>query len=101
MAIKSIEELMEMVNKRVGDNNDDETLSFIADISDTLNNYKSISEDTTNWKQKYEENDNEWREKYKARFFNPEKVSDADNNKKAYDEDEPAVLTYDKLFKEE
>lgn len=100
MAIKSNIEILEAIKERFSENTDDDTISLIEDISDTLNNYQTITEDSTNWKEKYEENDKEWREKYKARFFNPEKIEDVEN-KRTYDEDEPAVLTYDKLFKEE
>ena len=101
--IRSSSEILEAIKERFKEDNSDETLSFIEDITDTVNNYEQITADQTNWKEKYEENDKEWREKYKARFFNPEKIEEVEkeNNKRTYDEDEPAVLTYDKLFKEE
>ena len=101
MAIRSIEEIMESIRTRVGEDTSDETLTFVEDIQDTLNNYKTLSSDTENWKKKYEDNDKEWREKYKARFFNPEPDKGVQNEPQTYDDDEPAVLTYDKLFKEE
>ena len=101
MAIRSIEEIMDSLKTRVGEDTSDETLTFVEDIQDTLNNYKSLTSDTENWKKKYEENDKEWREKYKARFFNPEPDKGVQNEPVTYDEDEPAVLTYDKLFKED
>ena len=103
MAIKTHIELLESIKERFSENTDDETIALIEDISDTLNNYQTITEDSTNWKEKYEENDKEWREKYKARFFNTEKIEEIENKekKRTYDEDEPAILTYDKLFKEE
>ena len=98
MAIRSSTEILEAIKEHFSEDNSDETLAFIEDISDTIHSYEQASADVTNWKQKYEDNDKEWREKYKARFFNPEKVEDT--KPETYDEDEPAVLTYDKLFKE-
>lgn len=101
MAIRTIEEIMESIKNRIGEDTSDETLSFVEDVQDTLNNYSSLASDTTNWKQKYEDNDKEWRQKYRERFFNPEANKGVDNEPDNDDEDKPAVLTFDKLFKEE
>lgn len=63
----SKEELIEKVKAYVGDRTDDETISLIEDISDSM----EVSDGGENWKEKYEELDNEWREKYIARFSEP------------------------------
>lgn len=55
--------LEELINRITG--TDDESLSLIEDITDTINSY----EEAEDWKSKYEENDKEWREKYRARFM--------------------------------
>lgn len=89
MSIKSIEEILNAVKERIGDDTSDSAISFVEDISDTLN---SLSEQE-NWKQKYEQNDSEWRKKYRDRFLSGESSSDDDDNG---DENEP--LTYEKLF---
>lgn len=68
--IRSRDEILEIVRSRVGDDNSDEALSFIEDITDTMNDYESRLADSTDWKTRYEENDKEWRQKYKDRFFN-------------------------------
>lgn len=68
--VKSRDEILEIIRTRVGDDNSDETLSFIEDIADTMNDYESRLADSTDWKTRYEENDKEWRKKYKDRFFN-------------------------------
>lgn len=57
MSIKSIDEILNAVKERIGDDTSDSAISFVEDISDTLN---SLSEQE-NWKQKYEQNDSEWR----------------------------------------
>lgn len=66
MAVLSKSELMEKLKGVIGDKSDDETLAFIEDVNDTLDEKKT---DDTDWQKKYEENDKEWREKYKKRFF--------------------------------
>lgn len=70
----SKEELLEKVKVYVGDRTDDETISLIEDISDSM----EVTDDTENWKEKYEELDNEWREKYIARFSEPSNVVEDD-----------------------
>lgn len=89
MSVKSIDEILNAVKERIGDDTSDSAISFVEDISDTLN---SLSEQE-NWKQKYEQNDSEWRKKYRDRFLSGESSSD-DND--SGDENEP--LTYEKLF---
>lgn len=69
MAVRSIEEILDVVKKRIGEQSDDETISFLEDISDTLNDLESRASDVENWKTRYEENDKEWRKKYTERFF--------------------------------
>ena len=70
--IKSREEILEIIRNRIGGDNSDEALSFIEDITDTMNDYESRLADSTDWKNKYEENDKNWRERYKERFFSNE-----------------------------
>lgn len=89
MSIKSIDEILNAVKERIGDDTSDSAISFVEDISDTLN---SLSEQE-NWKQKYEQNDSEWRKKYRDRFLSGESSSYDDDSG---DENEP--LTYEKLF---
>lgn len=68
----SKEELIEKVKAYVGDRTDDETISLIEDISDSMD----VAVDGEDWKEKYEELDNQWREKYIARFSQPSETKD-------------------------
>lgn len=70
MAVRTREELMEVIRGRVGDT--DEDLAFIEDVTDTLSDLETRAADQTDWQARYEENDREWRERYRARFFNEE-----------------------------
>lgn len=75
MAIRSKDEILEYLKGRIGDEPDDESISFLEDVTDTIANYESKVADTEDWKSKYEENDKEWRKKYTDRFFSSEPVN--------------------------
>lgn len=65
MAVKTVDEIMKKVRERIGEDDSDEAIEFIEDISDTFESFSN----TEDWKTKYEENDKKWREKYRDRFF--------------------------------
>ena len=58
-----------MISDRIGSDNSDEAIALLEDVSDTINEYETRTQDSTDWKQRYEENDAEWRNKYKERFM--------------------------------
>lgn len=98
MAIKSKEEILEQINARIGEDNSDEAIAIIEDITDTLNDFETRANgDGVDWKTKYEENDKEWRNKYKERFFNPEPNEDNNLEETPADNDKP--MSYADLFK--
>lgn len=100
MAVKTKEQLLEYIKNKTADDTSDDTLNFIADITDTLDDYENKLHDQTDWKKKFEENDKEWRNKYKERFF--EGDPDAEATKPETEEEETAEpKTYDDLFVEE
>lgn len=69
MAVKTKEEILNALHEKFKDDNSDDTLSFIEDISDTYDDMTKQVETSGEWKKKYEQNDSEWRKKYKERFF--------------------------------
>lgn len=87
----SKEELIEKVKAYVGDRTDDETISLIEDISDSM----EVADDDENWKEKYEELDNQWREKYIARFSEPSNVVEDDIKSEPVE-----TNSYEDLFEE-
>ena len=87
----SKEELVEKVKAYVGDRTDDETISLIEDISDSM----EVTEDGENWKEKYEELDNQWREKYIARFSEPSEVKEDE-----IEVETTEINSFDDLFEE-
>lgn len=73
MAVKTVDEIMAKVRERIGEDDSDEAIGFIEDISDTLESFSNAED----WKTKFEENDKKWREKYRDRFFtSKEEVED-------------------------
>lgn len=100
MSVKSKTEILDAIKEKFGDDTSDSTLSFLEDVSDTLEDLESRSNDSTDWKAKYEENDKAWRQKYHDRFFS----SDDDKNDDKHDDDGDegeAPKTFDELFKTE
>lgn len=74
MAVRTREEIMNSVNARFADDTSDETLTFIEDTADTLNNYETSI--NTDWEKKYNDLntdyqnlDSSWRQRYRERFF--------------------------------
>lgn len=100
MAIKTKEEILDLIKGKLKDDTSDEALALIEDVTDTLGDLETRTKDSDEWKNKYETNDKEWRERYKARFFN-EPVQDESEiiEKKVEIEEHPK--TFEDLFKSE
>lgn len=91
--VRTKDELLASIKDRFKDDTSDETISFIEDVSDTINDLETKASDETDWKSKYEENDKQWREKYRDRFFNSE-----GSDPKPLDEEPPKPMNFDDLF---
>lgn len=96
MAIRTVEEIMEAVKKRIGDSMDDESISFVEDISDTLQDLSKRDEE--DWKRKYEENDASWRQRYRDRFFSANEETVIESTEKV-DSEETEKTDFKDLFK--
>lgn len=104
MAVRTKEEIMQMIRERVGENTDDETIKFVEDVSDTLDDYDSKTGTAAEWERRYNDNDAEWRKRYTERFFSPAPAGDTDTSPDP-DPEDPAdhevPKTYEDLFTEE
>lgn len=77
MAVLSKDELFNKIKERVGDATDEETISFVEDVTDTFNELETRAiGDGTDWKSKYNELDETWKKKYRDRFFSNETSTD-------------------------
>lgn len=105
MAVRTREELINLISNRIGEDTSDEAISLLEDVTDTINDYENrISPDGVDWKQKYNDNDSAWRRKYKERFS--QAIPTAATNPQTPDIntpiDEPQKpLEYESLFKTE
>lgn len=100
MAVRTKEELMDSIRARIGDDQSDEAIALVEDVSDTFDDMQSKANGGgEDWKKKYEDNDNAWRQRYKERFFNSDGKGDDFPDKKEEEDDKP--LTYENLFKED
>lgn len=63
---KTKEELINAFNGIIGERTDDDVVSFLENLTDTIDDY--ANSENENYKKKYEENDKEWRERYMKRF---------------------------------
>ena len=87
--VKSVVELLDIVRRRIGDSTDDADISFIEDISDTLNagNLEEV--------ERLKSENEELRKKYRDRFFEKKEVKEEEK------EDETEKTTFEDLFKED
>lgn len=103
MAIRSRDELLELIRGRIGEDTSDEALAFIEDFSDTLTDYEDRISAAGDWKTKYDELDASWRKKYRDRFYSGTSGEDEggpDRSGALPDDgiDETKALTYEALF---
>lgn len=97
MAVRTREEILESIRTRVGEATDDDTITFIEDVTDTLTDLETKANGNgEDWEKKYRENDESWRKKYTERFFSNEPVPVPDPEPNP----EP-IKTYADLFKED
>lgn len=95
--IRTKDELLTNFRSISGDELSDDILSFLDDVSDTIDNYETLTHDNENWHDKYNELDNTWRERYRDRFYN----NDVDDNFITPEETEPEKrkpMTFEDLF---
>ena len=89
--VKSVVELLDIVRQRIGDSTDDADISFIEDISDTLNagNLEEV--------ERLKSENEELRKKYRDRFFE-KKVEEPEEPEEP---EEAEKRTFEDLFKED
>lgn len=96
MAVLTRDEFFDRVQKIVGTDTTDESLTFIEDMTDTYNSLdERANGDGTDWEQRYRDLDESWKEKYKKRFFSGGSSRVIEDVK---DVEEKKEVTYDDLF---
>lgn len=98
--IRTKDELINAVSEFIGENDADEAIAILEDVTDTLEDFeKRAGGDGEDWKKKYEDNDKAWREKYRSRFVKPTEIKE-DIDEDEDEEDEEVKKTYEDLFEE-
>jgi hypothetical protein len=96
--IRTKDELIKAVSEFIGENDADEAIAILEDVTDTLEDFEKRADgDGEDWKKKYEDNDKSWREKYRSRFVKSTTDEDFIEDE---DEDEEEIKTYEELFEE-
>ena len=93
MPVRTREELMSSLNNLLGENDSDEALAFIQDMSDTLGD--SSAQRIEDLEQKVKDVDSNWRKRYREAFF---------SGKPEQDDEDPEPTkprTFADLFKTE
>lgn len=98
MAVVNKDTIMERLRENFNDNDSDDVLGLLEDVTDTLNDYQSRLEENGDWKERYEQNDREWRQKYKDRFFNNEPEPDPEPEPDKDPEEQATPTTFEELF---
>ena len=86
------EELLDIAKGILGDNDSDDALAFLEDISDT------VTPPDVDWEKKYNENDAAWRQKYRERFFSDVKPEEEEYEKEI--STPPKKTRFEDLFEE-
>lgn len=99
MSVKTRDEIMEAIRKRIGEDTSDEAIALLEDVTDTFTDYETRVADKTDWKTKYDEMDANWRKKYMDRFSGKTGEDIKEEQEEQIKEDsEPR--TFDELFTE-
>lgn len=99
MAVRSRDEIIELARTILAERTDDDALSFMEDIADTVDEYENRNSDS--WKTRYEENDANWRKRYRDRFLG--KIEDDEGeviDKKADGAEVEIKTSFEDLFTE-
>lgn len=96
MAIKTKEELLSMINERFAEDNSDEVISLIEDVTDTYDDLSKKAADVTNWEEKYNTLDADWRRRYRERFFDSE--YQPEDPEEYEEQEEPEKTKFEDLF---
>lgn len=102
--VKKKEEIIESLKEIFGENaTNDNCLTVIEDITDTISDFETKASDTTDWHQKYVDNDKEWRNKYLLRFSEggSGKETIAPETEKHEETEEETPTKFEELFTDE
>ena len=98
MAVRTRDEIMSMINARLGEDTSDDALAIIEDLTDTLDDLETRAADSTDWEARYNQLDQDWRTRYRERFFNAEYQPEDPDEFEDNDDPEPEKTKFEDLF---
>lgn len=99
MSVRSKDEILSQLSGILGDNNSDEAISLIEDVSDSFDDFSTRINESGDWKNKYDELDKTWRDRYRDRFFNgASDVDDDFDGTGGQEDDKVEILNFEDLF---
>ena len=105
--VRKKEEMLKILSEFLADNNSDEAIALVEDISDSYDSFadpedwrSKYEESERSWKEKYDELDASWRAKYKERFFDGtnETPTGEEVDGDTHLEQNEELLTYDDFY---
>ena len=97
--VKTKEEMLAEIKAYIGDRTDDETVSLVENVTDTL----SDMEKNGNAEARVKEVDDMWRAKYMERFFDGDKEKkniEVEEDEETEEKDKSEKITIDDLYTE-
>lgn len=97
--VKTKEEMLAEIKSYIGDRTDDETVSLVENVTDTL----SDMEKNGNAEARVKEVDDMWRAKYMERFFDGDKEKkniEVEEDEETEEKDKSEEITIDDLYTE-
>lgn len=97
--VKTKEEMLAEIKAYIGDRTDDETVSLVENVTDTL----SDMEKNGNAEARVKEVDDMWRAKYMERFFDGDKEKkniEVEEDEETEEKDKSEEITIDDLYTE-
>lgn len=97
--IKTKEEILAEIKAYIGDRTDDETVSLVENVTDTL----SDMEKNGNAENRVKEVEDMWRAKYMERFFDGDKEkknNEGEEDEETEEKDKSEEITIDDLYTE-
>lgn len=97
--VKTKEEMLDEIKSYIGDRTDDETVSLVENVTDTL----SDMEKNGNAESRVKEVEDMWRAKYMERFFDGDKEKkniEVEEDEETEEKDKSEEITIDDLYTE-
>ena len=99
MAVLSKDEFINRVHAYIGEDSSDDGISFLEDMTDTIEDYERRTGDSEDWERRYKELDETWKKRYKHRFLTGHSQIDIGETDDT-EEIEPEEVDIDDLFDE-